>query len=42
MKSFMKSVTVIVALLAILGIVKITAEALGIRNHKYFEVEDHM
>lgn len=42
MKSFIKSLTVIAALLAILGIVKITAEALGIGTHKYFEVEDNM
>lgn len=42
MKSFMKSLTVIAALLAILGIVKITVEALGVGTHKYFEVEDNM
>ncbi len=42
MKLFLRSLTVIAALLAILGIVKLTAEALGLGTHKYFEVENDM
>lgn len=39
MKSVLKIVAVIAALAAVLGILKLTAEALSLGTHKYFEVE---
>lgn len=38
MKSVLKIIAVIAALTAILGILKLTSEALGLGTHKYFNV----
>lgn len=40
MKSVFKILAVIAALTAILGILKLTAEALSLGTHKYFSVEN--
>lgn len=39
MKIFLKILAVIAALAAILGILKLTSEALSLGTHKYFEVD---
>lgn len=38
MKNFLKVLTAIAAIVAVLGIIKLTAEALNLGTHKYFEV----
>ncbi len=40
MKNILKILAVISALAAILGILKLTSEALSLGTHKYFEVDD--
>lgn len=39
MKSFLRILAFIAAIAAILGIIKLTAEALSLGTHKYFKVE---
>lgn len=40
MKNILRFLTVITAIIAILGVVKLTAEALSLGTHKYFDVEN--
>lgn len=40
MKNILKIFTVIAAFLAILAIIKLASEALGLGTHKYFNVDE--
>lgn len=40
MKNILKIAAIIAALAAILGILKLTAEALSLGTHKYFDVDE--